>query len=179
MQADLKLTTERLILRPLLEEDAKQIYLYCSDRDIADTTFAIPHPYSLKDAENFISYSSNKLKSEDEYNFAIICKKKLKLIGVIGLITFKQHERAELGYWIGKPNWGKGYCTEAAKELISFAFEVLKLNKVHSSHILRNPASGKVMQKIGMKHEGRIRQHIKKWDKFEDADFYGILKNEA
>jgi [ribosomal protein S5]-alanine N-acetyltransferase len=86
--------------------------------------------------------------------------------------------QAELGYWIGKPYWGHGYCTEAAQAVLRYAFSDLAPVRVHASHFTRNPASGRVMQKIGMRHEGCRRQHVKKWDKTEDLEVYGILKLE-
>ena len=87
-------------------------------------------------------------------------------------------DQAELGYWIGKPFWGRGYCTEAAQALLRYAFTELGLVRVHSCHFARNPASGRVMQKIGMVKEGCRRQHVKKWDKLEDLELYGVLKQE-
>ncbi len=86
--------------------------------------------------------------------------------------------RAELGYWIGEPFWNHGYCTEAARAFLDYAFGAVGLVRVHASHFSRNPASGRVMRKIGMKYEGCRRCHAKKWDKLEDLDLYGILKEE-
>ena len=60
--------------------------------------------------------------------------------------------QAELGYWIGEPYWGMGYCTEAARELIQFSFQKMGLKKIMSEHLTSNPASGKVMEKVGMRH---------------------------
>ena len=85
-------------------------------------------------------------------------------------------QHAEMGSWIGKPYWNQGYATEAAKAIIKQGFEVMKLNRIHAHHFARNAASGKVLLKIGMKHEGTLRQHVVKWDKFEDIELYGILK---
>jgi RimJ/RimL family protein N-acetyltransferase len=86
------------------------------------------------------------------------------------------HALAEMGYWIGKPFWNHGYCTEAAKRLVRFGFEALQLNRILARHLSRNPASGRVMEKIGMQYEGCLRQHIKKWGVFEDLKIYAILK---
>ena len=69
-------------------------------------------------------------------------------------------------------------CSYTAHAVLKYGFEVLNLNKIHAHHFKRNPASGKIMQKIGMKHEGCLRQHIKKWGKFEDLEVYGILREE-
>jgi RimJ/RimL family protein N-acetyltransferase len=83
-----------------------------------------------------------------------------------------------LGYWIGKPYWSKGYCTEAGKEMLRYGFIVLGLNRIHASYLSRNPASGRVMEKLGMIHEGTRRQHVLKWDVFEDVELKGILKKD-
>jgi [ribosomal protein S5]-alanine N-acetyltransferase len=83
-----------------------------------------------------------------------------------------------MGYWIGKQYWGHGYCTEAAGAVVKYGFDVLRLNRLYAIHFTRNPASGRVMQKISMKHEGHLRQDQKRWGKFEDLEIYGILKSE-
>ncbi len=98
------------------------------------------------------------------------------LIGAVGLRIDDEDQRAELGYWIGKPYWGQGYCTEAAGAVIRFGFEQLGLNRIFAHHFARNPASGRVMQKLGMAHEGRLPQHVKKGDAFEDLELYGIVR---
>jgi RimJ/RimL family protein N-acetyltransferase len=98
------------------------------------------------------------------------------LVGAVGLTVQTQHKRAELGYWIGKPWWGQGYCTEAGCAVLNFAFRTLRLNRVLAYHLSRNPPSGRVMQKLGMRHEGHLRQHAKKWNKFEDVELYALLR---
>jgi hypothetical protein len=65
-----------------------------------------------------------------------------------------------------------------ARTVVEFAFTTLALNRVHAEHYVRNPASGRVMQKIGMRHEGRRRRHVKHWGVFEDLELYGILKDD-
>ena len=89
----------------------------------------------------------------------------------------KQHQ-AELGYWVGKPYWGKGFCTEAAQAVLAYAFNELALIRVYARYLARNPASGRVMQKLHMQYEGTLRQHTKKWEQYEDYVFYGLLENE-
>jgi len=112
-------------------------------------------------------------------DFAITHRQEGFFIGGIGLNNIdKQSELAEIGYWIGKPYWGKGYGTEAAHAVLQYGFEVLRLNRVHSKHFSNNPASGRIMQKIGMKHEGCQRQQFKKWGTFVDFELYGILRSE-
>ena len=107
---------------------------------------------------------------------AIVLKPTQELIGAIGLIIDKKFNRAELGYWVAKEYWNQGYCTEAAKAILEYGFHNLHLHKITAIHITRNPASGKVMEKIGMKQEGIFKEHVIKWNKYEDVVSYGILR---
>jgi [ribosomal protein S5]-alanine N-acetyltransferase len=172
------LQTNRLILRPFELTDAKEVQGLAGDRSIADTTLEIPHPYEDGMAEQWISTHQAKFEACEMVHFAIILRETDGLIGAIGLTVVPRFERAEAGYWIGKPYWGKGYCTEAAGAVLEYGFTTLNLNRIHAHHFKRNPASGRVLEKLGMQREGFARQHVKKWDIFEDIELYGILKSE-
>ncbi len=173
------LYTERLILRPYTLADAKELQRLIGDRDIASTTLNIPHPYEDGMAEAWISSRQEKFQKGESFDFAITYQEQGFFIGGISIGEFtKEYETGEIGYWIGKPYWNNGYCTEAAHALLIYGFEVLGLNRIHARHFSRNPASGRVMQKIGMKHEGHLRQAIKKWGKFEDMEIYSILRSD-
>ena len=172
------LYTKRLVLRPFDLIDAKEVQRLAGDRAIADTTLEIPHPYEDGMAEQWISTHREKFEEGSTAVFAIALRESNKLIGAIGLEIVRRFERAELGYWIGKPYWRNGYCTEAARALLEYGFTALNLNRIHAYHFRRNPASGKVLQKLDMMHEGYARQHVKKWDVFEDIELYGMLKED-
>ena len=90
----------------------------------------------------------------------------------------KNNKKAEIGYWVGEDFWNQGYCTEAMRKVIKYAFEDKKLNKITCRHMMINPASGKVMIKSGMQKEGYLRQEIFKNEKFYDTVVYGLLKSE-
>ena len=173
-----ELITDRLLLRPFTLADAPLVQLLAGDRDIASNTLNIPHPYEDGMAEEWISTHHEKFERGELVNFAIVLRNDDVLIGAIGLVINQQHENAELGYWIGKPYWGNGYCTEAAKAVLHYGFTALGLNRIHAFHMSRNPASGRVLEKIGMKYEGCLRQHGKRWGVFEDLEMYAILKSE-
>ncbi|MDH4351518.1 MAG: GNAT family N-acetyltransferase, partial [Gemmatimonadota bacterium] len=100
------------------------------------------------------------------------------LVGAIGLILRPEHSRAELGYWIGRPFWGRGYATEAAGAMLRYGFETLGLRRLYACHFARNPASGRVLEKVGMRQEGIARAHAQRWNRFEDLVQYGILREE-
>lgn len=173
-----ELTTAHLVLRPFSLADAPDVQRLAGDREIASTTLVIPHPYEDGMAEAWIGNHPESFTSGVAVNFAMTCKPDGALVGAIGLSINQAHERAELGYWVGKPYWGKGYCSEAAKCMLGYGFEVLSLNRIVARHLTRNPASGRVMQKVGMTREGRQRQGVKKWGVFEDLDVYSILRSE-
>lgn len=172
------LTTERLTLRPFYLSDAKDVERLAGDISIADTTLNVPHPYEDGMAEGWIQTHASKYKSGELAAFAVVDNFRGNLLGTVGLTISPQFNRADLGYWIGVPFWGKGYCTEASRCLIDFAFNVLNLHRVTAYHLARNPASGRVMEKIGMTKEGVMREHTRKWGKYEDLVAYGILASD-
>lgn len=169
--------TERLLLRPFSLSDAKGVQRLAADRSIADTTLNIPHPYEDGAAEEWISGHQDIFDQGKGATFAITTKADGTLIGAISLMGVIAGHQAELGYWIGKPYWNQGFCTEAAHAVLRYAFKEMDLLRVHACHMSRNESSGRVMQKIGMQHEGRRRQHAKKWDVLEDLELYGILRS--
>ena len=168
--------TKRLLLRPFELSDAKDVQHLAGDRAIADTTLNIPHPYKDGMAEDWISRHEDAFNKKEGVTFAVVDKKSGKLIGAMSLMGLAEGHQAELGYWIGKPYWNNGYCTEAGNAVMDYAFTALGLIRIHACHITRNPASGKVMKKLGMDYEGSRKQHAKRWDKSEDLELYGILK---
>ena len=172
------LLTERLLLRSLTLKDAEDVQRLAGDRDVAATLSNMPHPYEDGMAEKWIHSCYTKFKKDEALNFAITLRTDKNLIGGIALRLDQENENGELGYWIGKPYWNCGYCTEAAKAVVAYSFEVLKMNRIHAKYFKRNPASGRVLEKIGMQYEGCFRQHIKKWDTFEDLMGYGMLKTD-
>ena len=172
------LETEHLILRPFHLEDAAEVQRLARDRSIADTTLNIPHPYMDGMAEEWISKHQPLFKDGKGVTFAITRKADGSLIGAISLMGMVRGHQAELGYWISQPYWSQGFCTEAGAAVLRYAFSELDLVRVHACHLARNPASGRIMRKLGMRHEGVRRQHVKKWDKFEDSVVFGILKAE-
>jgi ribosomal-protein-alanine N-acetyltransferase len=172
------LQTPRLLLRPLAITDAAAIVRLAGAREVAAYTLRIPHPYTDSDAEKFIAAAARHAESGQSVVFAIEVQESSHFIGAIGLEIQPTHRHAELGYWIGVPYWGNGYATEAASAALRFGFETLQLHRIFAMHFLENAASGRVLRKIGMRHEGTLRQHVLKWGKFHDSEFYGVLRDE-
>lgn len=168
------LKSDRLLIREVFFSDAEAIQKLAGDKDVASTTLNIPHPYTLVDAINWISRA--QIPDTSFINFSILLDNS-EFIGCISLLDLnKIHERCYLGYWIGKPYWNNGYATEAGKAIINYAFKELNYNKICATHMTRNPASGKVLRKIGFLHEGSLKSHIKKGNTFENIETYGIIK---
>lgn len=172
------LHSDRLVLRPFSTADAPEVYRMAGNYEVASTTLNIPYPYEPGMAEQWIARQKEDFKEGTVVNFAIARKADSRLVGSIGLRICQRHNNAELGYWIGREYWNNGYCTEAAREVVRYALEALSLQRVHAHHFSRNPASGRVMQKVGMIHEGRLRQHVRKWEGFEDLEVYGIVRDD-
>jgi ribosomal-protein-alanine N-acetyltransferase len=172
------LETERLILRPFSLEDGPRVMYLAGEREIAMNTGTIPHPYEQGMAEEWISPHQELFEKREAVIFAICLRKTEELIGAIGIEVNRDHDCGELGYWVGKPYWNQGYCTEAARIAIEYAFCALELNRIGAIHFTRNPASGRVMQKIGMRYEGERRQAMKRWGEYVDIACYGLLREE-
>lgn len=172
------LTTDRLILRPFAPADAPEVQRLVSAREIADTT-RIPHPYPADGAATWIAKHQPASDEGRGLELAVTLKESGVLLGAVGLLSIsREHLHAEIGYWVGLPHWGRGYCTEAARAVVQYAFGPMGLHRVTGHHLSRNPASGRVMERIGMTHEGRLRQHVRKWEKFEDVEVWGVLRSE-
>ena len=172
------LETARLRLRSLLLTDAPAVQLLAGAPEVADTTLHIPHPYPDGLAERWIAGRPEAAQNGTELTWAVVDQASDRLYGVISLVPMQAHQRAELGYWMGLPFWGQGYMTEAATAVVAYGFAHLNLQRIYAYHYARNPASGRVMQKIGMTYEGCMRQHIRKGSRFEDLMIYSILRQE-
>jgi RimJ/RimL family protein N-acetyltransferase len=178
MSSQPTLNTERLLLRPLTLADGLEVQRLAGAREIAATTADIPHPYPDGAAEAWIETHAGRFARGEAAVFAVTRRADSALLGVVGLEINAAMQRAELGYWIGKPYWNLGYCSEAAAAVLRFALVDLGLRRVFAHHFSGNPASGRVMQKIGMRHEGTLRRHVVKWGEVHDLEIYGLLAGE-
>ena len=172
------LRTGRLQLRPVTLEDARAIQPLAGRREIAAMTRSIPHPLSLEQIEDWLKQRTAEMQEGTGVTFAIVLESTGDLIGATGLHVDAEHRCAEMGFWIAVPCWGKGYATEAARAVVQYGFEALGLNRIHAHHMTKNPASGRVLEKAGLRREGLLRQAIRKWDLFEDVVLYAILRQD-
>jgi RimJ/RimL family protein N-acetyltransferase len=169
------LQTQRLTLRPYTFSDLTALLPLIGAREVAATTLRIPHPYSEGDARDFIAATQEDFTTGNELRLAVIVRESDCLCGGVGLRIEAEHRRAELGYWIGRPYWGNGYATEAARAMVKHGFETIGLHRIFAGHVADNLASARVLKKIGMRHEGCQRGHNLKWGEFLDLELYGML----
>jgi RimJ/RimL family protein N-acetyltransferase len=167
------LTTARLSLRPLAATDAAEVRRLAGRFEVASPTTNIPHPYPDGAAEAFIGRTVDGWRDDKSATWAIT--REGALIGCIGLVSLSRaHGRVSLGYWIGYDEWNRGYATEAGRAVVDFAFAD-GWHRVEATHMTRNPASGRVMQKLGMQHEGRMRDYFRRFDQWEDVELYAVV----
>jgi [ribosomal protein S5]-alanine N-acetyltransferase len=186
------LYTPRLVLRPFSLADAPRVRELAGDARIADTTANIPHPYPEGRAEIWIQMHAPQAQDYKQFTFAITLagtrtpgreldlSETGHLIGAVSLILSSEPAmgRAELGYWIGVPYWNRGFATEAAFTVLAFGFQRLGLRRIFAQHVAHNYASGRVLQKLGMIHEGTLREQFQKGDQLFDLENYTILREQ-
>lgn len=143
-----RLTTRRLVLRQARLEDAPAIAAFANDLQVAQMTSRIPHPYGLNDARTFLC------QAEDELIVAITAQGDGAFLGLCSLEAADAPGTAELGYWIGRPHWGRGYATEAAQAAIDYGFAVLELSAIEVRCRVINTGSRRVIQKCGFGYVG-------------------------
>lgn len=169
------ITTERLLLRLFEESDAEAVTKLCNNYNIYKSTLYLPYPYTIDCALSWIEHHMYNFNANKSYEFAICDRRTGTLYGAIALSNNQRFDNGEIAYWIGEEFWGNGYATEASIAILDFAFNVKKYHKVYARHFASNPASGQVIQKIGMIKEGILIDHVKKENHFEDLIYYGVV----
>jgi [ribosomal protein S5]-alanine N-acetyltransferase len=174
------LHTARLLLRPFVPEDASLLAQLAGKHRVADTTASIPHPYSPEQAlEDIHKFNAEFNRGVGAYFVIALRESPQSLIGCVLLkLIDRRDEQGELGYWIDEASSGKGFVTEAARAVLDYGFNTLGLNRICACHMTRNPASGRILEKLGMQQEGLLRQGAKKWGVYEDLAIWAILREE-
>ncbi|GAA1386199.1 GNAT family N-acetyltransferase [Peribacillus frigoritolerans] len=171
------ITTKRLVLRIFQKSDAVAVTKLCNNYNIYKNTLYLPYPYTIDDALSWIEHHLDNFNANKSYEFNITDKESGELYGAIALSNNQKFNNGEISYWIGKKFWGNGYATEAAQAILHFAFEEKQYHKVFARYFNSNPASGRVMQKLGLKKEGILIDHVRKENRFEDLVYYGIINS--
>lgn len=167
--------TERLILRKMRMSDAIDVYRYAKDPEVARHVLWDAHT-SILESRAYIRFLLYQYRNGMPGSWAIALKESNRVIGTIGYMSYNaDNATVEVGYSLAREHWGKGLMTEALTAVIAETFRTLKLNRVEAMHFTDNPASGRVMAKCGMQHEGHMRQRVYCKGAFRDVEMWGIL----
>lgn len=172
------LETARLRLRRLNMRDAQDIYDY--GRDPAVARHVLWDAYrSVSEARSYLRFMLRKYRLGEPASWGIEWKASGRIIGTIGFMWIqRENASAEFGYSLSRLYWNRGIMTEALSALIDHGFRSMNLNRIEAQHETENPASGAVMRKCGMTHEGTLRQRMLNKGKFVDVELYAILRKD-
>jgi [ribosomal protein S5]-alanine N-acetyltransferase len=144
-----RITSFPVVLRSFASSDAARVAELCGDPGVALTTAAVPHPYPAAAAVEWIASHREAREAGTAWTYAITRALDDVLVGAIDVRASPEPELV-LGYWIGRPYWGRGYATTAVRALIAMTFLGLESDTLGATHLARNPASGRVLEKCGM-----------------------------
>ena len=145
--------TERLLLRPAWSEDAPALFGAIADEGIVRNLATAPWPYLPEHAEAFVTRQRDPARPASL--IFLRSNGAPELIGGIGIHDTPGGE-VELGYWIARAHWNRGYATEAGRAVVAFARNTLRLDRLVAEHFIDNPVSGRVLHKLGFKPAGVV-----------------------
>lgn len=151
------LESKRLLLRPPSLGDVADIASLIGDWDVVKNLSRAPFPYLPEYALDFVRRQDEGRAKATDFAFAVTHKEDGKFLGMCGV--HRREEGFELGYWLGRPYWKQGYATEAAAEVLAFAFRNLRAEEVEAGWYHDNPASGHVLEKLGFGPKGAAPRH--------------------
>ncbi|MCB9848896.1 MAG: GNAT family N-acetyltransferase [Phycisphaeraceae bacterium] len=170
--------TERLTLVIPARGDALSIAAICEAPDVSANTLTLPHPYTEADAHDFVDRVEAGMEAGNRVTFLIRRRADGAGVGTIGLVLEPPHHRAELGYIIRLSERGQGYATEACRGVLAYGFGELGLHKITAAWFTDNPASGRILEKLGFHEEGRLREHFFRGGRWRDTVSVGLLRQE-
>ncbi len=160
--------------------DKPALVRHLNDREIYDRTLRIPFPYTEAAADEWLALYAKTAEQQGRPVHWAIRSAYDALIGGCGFSGFQadksQSHRAEVGYWLAKPFWGRGIMTAVVQRLCQHAFEVFGLAKITAHVHPHNSASARVLEKCGFQEEGYLRKHFLKDGQFIDARLFGLLR---
>lgn len=174
------LETERLVLRKFKIEDSKDVYNNWATDSLCNRYLSWDLHKNIDETKNIIQKWIDEY-DKGSYNWIVELKESKEVIGAISAVhIYKKDLNCEIGYCYGSKYWGKGYATEALRRVIDFFLNDCNLYLVEARHISGNPASGRVMEKAGMKKDAVLKnRRINKYtQQLNDLIVYSINKEE-
>lgn len=177
----MELKTERLTLRDFIESDAEDIVKNANNLNVSRYLLLVAHPYTEENARGFIKHCMEEANQNPRESYELGIEYEGKIVGAIGLTSIDEfQETASFGYWLGEDYWRNGITSEAAREMLRFAFEDLGLRRINVEVFVENEASENLLKKLGFNFEGTRRQFekAKSTGKIHDTNIYGLLREE-
>ena len=166
------LETKRLILRRITMRDAKDIFTYSKDAEVARHVLWSAQK-DVSEAKDYCRFMMKRYRCDQPSSWGIIEKATGKLVGTIGYMDHNEdNATVEVGYSLARWLWNGGYMTEALARVIAYTFEAMDINRIEAQHELTNPSSGRVMEKCGMVKEGVLRQRLYNKGRYVDVALY-------
>ncbi|MGE5703142.1 MAG: GNAT family N-acetyltransferase [Clostridia bacterium] len=172
----MQLQTNRLIIREFTWEDWPAVHAYASDPEVV--TYMIWGPNREEETKVYVQETLAQTTRHPRLNYdlAVIEKESSRLVGGCSLNV--SGSNAEFGYCFHRSSWGRGYATEVSRELLSFGFEQLQLHRIYATCRPQNIGSMRVLEKLGMRREGHLREHFWAKGAWQDSYLYAILATE-
>jgi|SRR5579885_479751 len=175
----MQIMTARLLIRDEMHDDLDAFYEIDSDPEVV--RYVSYGPWTREECQRDLAFhiEEQHASPRTSYYLAMILRKEERLIGGCSLvIVSRRHREGELGYGLNRNYWGYGYATEAAQALLAFGFTTLQLHRIFATCHPENKGSERVMQKIGMRKEGHLREN--KWGKgaWRDSLLYAIIESD-
>ncbi len=172
------LETPRLILRRIAMRDAKDIFAYSRDEEVARHVLWSAQR-DIGEARDYVKYMMRRYRDDEPSSWGIVQKATGRLVGTIGYMDYSEDNGSvEVGYSLARWLWNGGYMTEALRRVIAYTFDEMDINRIEAQHELTNPASGRVMEKCGMRREGVLRQRLYNKGRYVDVALYAILRGD-
>ena len=173
-----EIETERLLLRRMEMRDARDLFAYSRDEEVARYVLWEAQK-NVSESRAYIKFMLRKYRAGDPASWCIVHKDEGRVVGTIGYMWFQpENNAAEVGYSLARDCWNQGYMTEALRAVLRYSFEEMAINRIEAQHEVGNPASGAVMRKCGMRHEGTLRSRLYNKGRYVDVELFAILRQD-
>ncbi len=170
--------TDRLLLRKITLDDVEDIFRYATDPLVSQYVLWAPHS-AMTDTVAFVKNMLRRYEAGEAAEWVIVLKANHTVIGTCGFVTYSaEHSNGEIGYALARSYWGKGIATEALGAVLAYAFRKLELNRLEGRCLVQNLSSQRVMEKVGMRFEGILREKLNVKGVYQDVKYFAALRQD-
>jgi [ribosomal protein S5]-alanine N-acetyltransferase len=175
---DIKLIGEKIILKPMNKIDAPRLHELSKDPDLNKYSGPYNAAISIERSQDYIKKCKINIENKKAYCLGIYLKKTKELIGTIGFVDIdEKNSKGEIGFWMGRDYWNKGYMTEAVELMTDFCLKVLKFHRIYAFFHELNKGVEKILEKVGYKREGELKEALKTNERYYNDLIYGITNS--